>query len=297
MNNTVMFALAGVVVVVGFFLTRRRNDAATRRAESPVEHGSNAGHWEFYLGQVNDAPASITVDLALRDTSARPDAPVRLSVLLKMRDPADHGMGTAEDADSLRPVENRLEAQLRTRVEARMIGRIRGQGRWQIHFHVPSAEAAKSAGALVAEDLGRAPGLEWETAIALDPTWSFYDRVLAPDDERMQWILDRHVVEQLMKAGDPLTEARRVDHWVYFPTAAARTAFKKAIADRGFTVDVEHDEGADEHRFALQLHRIDSVDHDDIHAVAMEIKEAAESVGGDYDGWETMVLKGAQSVH
>ncbi|MBL0216686.1 MAG: ribonuclease E inhibitor RraB [Myxococcales bacterium] len=43
------------------------------------------------------------------------------------------------------------------------------------------------------------------------------------DSEQLEG--DRQTVASLISAGDPLTKARQVDHWIYFPTAAARDRF------------------------------------------------------------------------
>jgi hypothetical protein len=48
---------------------------------------------------------------------------------------------------------------------------------------------------------------------------------------------DRRVVETLERHGDDLTTVRRVDHWAYFRTAAARDAFVADAGEQGFRLD------------------------------------------------------------
>jgi regulator of RNase E activity RraB len=124
-----------------------------------------------------------------------------------------------------------------------------------------------------------------------DSGWEFFKTILFPGEQQLQWMMDRAVVDSLTKHGDPLTERRRVDHWIYFEDAAGRDAFEAAANAAGFATVEASKTPADDGRLGIQVHREDFVDLDRIHAVVMELVELAKAHRGDYDGWETAVLK------
>jgi regulator of RNase E activity RraB len=92
-----------------------------------------------------------------------------------------------------------------------------------------------------------------------------------------------------MEHGDPLKRPRRVDHWIYFEVASRRDAFVQAALDDGYEVESAHEDATSERRFCAQLHRVDSVELEEIHDVVMSLMELAEEHDGEYDGWETSV--------
>jgi hypothetical protein len=61
--------------------------------------------------------------------------------------------------------------------------------------------------------------------IMVDSAWSAYLEFLYPNEETREWMRNVKVADGLQKAGDKLTEARRVDHRAYFATAADREDF------------------------------------------------------------------------
>jgi regulator of RNase E activity RraB len=118
-----------------------------------------------------------------------------------------------------------------------------------------------------------------------DADWSYYRTFLYPDDARLRWIQDRRVVDVLERNGDRLELARRVDHWVYFETVTSRDAFIREVGLLGF--EVLTPDGDEE--LGVQLHRVDLVTVEAIHAVTTTLTEIAAKHRGTYDGWETSV--------
>jgi len=119
------------------------------------------------------------------------------------------------------------------------------------------------------------------------PDWGFSRESLRPDAERRRWIADRHVVEALQDRGDTLTLARPVHHWAFFTSASARDGFVAEAARDGFVVAELVDAAEGARAFGARLDRVDPVDLDHIHDVAMGLVELAARHDGDYDGWDT----------
>jgi len=120
-----------------------------------------------------------------------------------------------------------------------------------------------------------------------DPGWDNYRDFLLPDAERHQWMQDRRSWRFLQEKGDPLGIPRRVDRWIYFPTAGTRNAFVGDVAREGFVIGQVIDDSKADFSFGARVHRVDPVEH--IHEVVMNLVQLAEQHEGDHDGWETSV--------
>lgn len=237
--------------------------------------------WDFYVCLVDDAQASISLNLGFEHTAPVAGTDTLYWIRIQMLDAAEHGSGSATEAEILYPVEDHITGRAQTNGFL-YVGRLRNNGCWQLTFYGPAnrLEALQS----LANGLG---GREVEAGSKPDPSWTYYREFLFPSAERRQWMQDRRVVEVLAKEGDALRLPRRVDHWIDFPTANARDAFVGDAAREGFEVE----EAIDDVRFGARVHRVDSVELEHIHQVVMTLLKLAEPHAGDYDGWETSVAQ------
>lgn len=281
--------IAAALLLAAFvWLWRRRHRPEAAAPEDPPEQ------WDFYPEILGGEPASIVVDLALRDPSARPEAPWLVTIDLDMKDPDDHGMGSAEEVARLGPVEDGLQKLLETNFEGRPVGRIRGGGSWRLFVYLPTTDGVADA---VSSFVRNGPGVTCSVRAEQDPAWRVYDSVLAPDEERLRWMLDRRVVDRLEEAGDALDTPRPVDHHLEFPTREARVAFLKAIDGEGFAVTDEAFTNVEPRPYTLSLQRTDPVALEAIHRVVARLQKVAHELGGDYDGWGAPVVTPPRVLH
>ena len=293
-----MLKLVGVAVVllaiaagVVLYLRQTRGNRAGHAKATNVQatggertSASSGERWDFYLCKVDDAPASIFLDMSLHEQLPSASENTLYAVQIEMSDSGDHGMGTAAEADVLHPIEDVIVSEM-NESGLRYLGRLRNLGMWQLTFMGPIGReddvrhAATSALA--------SPGRSFELIARQDADWSYYRDFLYPDAERVRWMRDRDVVDALEQHGDSLRTERRVDHWVYFGDVESRSRFAEAVHGLGFGI-VELD-ASSESGPGLQVHRVDSVQLDDIHEVTTTLQELAERYGGEYDGWETSV--------
>jgi hypothetical protein len=242
--------------------------------------------WDFYQCLVDDRPASIFVDLQF----ARPPVHTTLASTMYwlrvwMLYPGEHAIGTDAEATAFEPIERRIEEHARN-LGLIYVGRIRSDGVWQLVFYGPAEHDPVVLARLAGDDR------EVEHGSRHDPNWDYYRDFLAPNAKNRQWMADARVVEALEEKGDRLDLPRRVDHWAYFRSAAARDAFVADALSEGFELQAVWDDGPDKHPHAAQLHRVDAVNLDHIHGVTMTLFELAARHGGTYDGWETSVEAG-----
>ncbi|MCR9246532.1 MAG: DUF695 domain-containing protein [bacterium] len=237
---------------------------------------------------VDDAPASILLDLALVRQAPIANEGTLYALHIAMSDLDHHGMGSHAEAEVLWPIDDAIAAAAKE-CGVRYVGRLRNRGTWQMTFMGP-AEQGDALEQIAVRAL-RPVGRTFETTVKADPEWSYYRDFLYPNAERRAWMSDYKVVEQLQKEGDPLTAERRVDHWIYFARAADRDTFLGESRKLGF--DGDHAEGLDEpeRSHGLQIHRVDHVDLGSIHEVVVTLMRLAETHAGDCDGWKTQVVK------
>lgn len=242
--------------------------------------------WDFYLCRVDDRPASIFTDLSRPARGADPTRDTLYAVFLDLAEPADHGMGSGDEAEVLFGIEDAVVAAAADE-GFEYVGRIRGSDRWQLSF-MAAADREPQLDLLVHPQASAAPR-SYEIRSMPDPDWSYAFGMLQPDRERLQWILDRRVVENLAKHGDPLTEPRDVAHWIHFADPAQREACKARLTAAGFECS-ETDDSPDSARpHGLVAKRIDSVDLHEIHDLVMFLVGHADACEGTYDGWESQV--------
>lgn len=249
---------------------------SARRARAGAQEGGAVDEgWDFYFCTLDDAPASIALDLGYVQRGADAARPTLLCVRVRLRRPRPDGLSDGDEAADLNGLEDRVTASLAARCDAVAVGRLTSAGRREFFFYGRSDAELAAALDEAAAGGPYAPLFRAE----VDPDWRFFFDVLAPGDREWQWILDRRVVDQLRAHGDDLDAARPVDHFVDLPDAEARDAFEAAIAEDGFSVSRAHA------GFGLRLQRADAVRLDRIHPVTWALGELARRLGGAYDGW------------
>ncbi|MEZ0224687.1 MAG: ribonuclease E inhibitor RraB [Alphaproteobacteria bacterium] len=104
-------------------------------------------------------------------------------------------------------------------------------------------------------------------------------------------VKNREVCAQLEKAGDSLTQPREIDHWIYFDETAQREKFRKRSVEMGFQTIKETDTPDHEKRYGIRINRVDLPSYDGIDTVTLPLFRLALEFEGEYDGWETEVIR------
>lgn len=260
-------------------------------AEPDVEPGADDDRggpsWDVYFKQLDGSTASILLDLQYRDPPPPSSADTRYRVRVTMLDPTEHGLGSTPESAALEPIEDAI-AERAQALGLVHVAHVKHNGINDIAFYGPTGKLDALRAIAEAAPLG---GRRVEVSAEADPGWRYYKDTLVPDPERWQWMGDRRVVDTLREHGDLLVTPRRVDHWAYFSTPMARQRFVDGAVLEGFELDATTDDNDLPRVFGAQVFRTDPVELEAIHAVVMKLVALAERNGGDYDGWETEIVK------
>ena len=246
--------------------------------------------WDFYFANVNDAVASLFVDLGIQKSAPDPERPWLLWTWVYFRQPRPDGLSSPEEAPALNDIEDRLVAAVREANGAELVGRITPAGRREFYFYGPRTPIFEEA---VTRTLGSFPGYRFDAGTKEDSAWAHYFDVLYPSAEDWQRIQNRHVLEKLEKEGDRPAIPRPVHHWAYFKSDDGRARFVATAKGMGFSADTQDasEEADSEYPFGVMLARTDRVDWDTINHLTIELHRLAAALDGSYDGWETSVEK------
>ena len=135
------------------------------------------------------------------------------------------------------------------------------------------------------------PKYKYYLNVKEDKEWDYYREFLYPNEETLNYMADQSVLRNLQDAGDPLTKARRVDHWLYFPSESDMKKCKEDLEKQNFTIQSAGYNKETSLPYELLIWRIDKVDIDSIYPTTSKLRETAKKYNGEYDGWETSVEK------
>ncbi len=105
----------------------------------------------------------------------------------------------------------------------------------------------------------------------------------APDEVQM-------ILDQLRAAGSDLSRPHPMEFYLFFPTEELAHRVAERIADNGFRVEVKK---TPQGRPAWMCYVTKSMvpRHAEIAAIGKRFSAIAQEFGGEYDGWETEVVK------
>ena len=246
--------------------------------------------WDFYFARVNDAVASIFVDLGLKADAPNEKRPWLLWVWVEMQSPRPDGLSSGEEAPKLYEIEESLNSMISPVCGAQLVGRITGSKRREYYFYGEEPgelEMATERAMKPFESYG------FQTGSAFQPEWEQYLGLLYPSATNLQRMMNRRVLDALAQQGDVHEQPRKVDHWLEFPSTAARAAARSTLEAIEFAIEGEYE--AEEPEAALPhslvVSRVDSVDTHTINGITLELARLAGEHGGSYDGWECPVTR------
>ncbi|ADE11353.1 DUF695 domain-containing protein [Sideroxydans lithotrophicus] len=242
--------------------------------------------WDFYFLNVDNKPASMFVDLGAHRLAPYSDLSHMAYIRLEMKSPRDDGLSSQEEYDSLLSIEKAIEAHL-VDDEADYLGRCTTNSCRDFFFYIAQPQNWAER---VANCMRAFPTYRYEVGNREDAGWSTYFSYLYPSPSNRQTIENRRVCEALERNGDKLRQSREIDHWSSFSEAAGRHAFVVEAMQLGFAVRSLSELDKGNTRYVAQLWRTDIPALNTIDDVTLPLFNLAYKHGGEYDGWESIVV-------
>jgi uncharacterized protein (TIGR01619 family) len=244
--------------------------------------------WDFYPLLVDDRPASIYVDLGAIDSAPNAELPHMAYIQLHMNAPREDGLSSQEEFDALILIEDALTRDL-VGVGTDYVGRCTTNSCRDFYFYVARPQDWQSR---ITECMRLFPSYAYEADAREDRGWSTYLSYLYPSGSDRQTIENRRVCDSLERNGDKLLEAREIDHWIHFVDVANRDEFIDRASHLGFSLRAvsELSEDHNNDRYTVQVWRSDVPSFSNIDSVTLPLFNLAAEYGGEYDGWESIVV-------
>ena len=246
--------------------------------------------WASYITETESgARAAIIADLALYRSAPVAGKETLLSVELEMLNARSDGLSSAEEADTLNEINEKIAESLQQTDGAINAGRLKQGGKVTMYFYLPRGKNAKKT---VDKAMAGYPEYRYRVETREEREWETYRRSLYPKPEKLRSILNGRIVDRLIESGDTLERKRRVEHRAYFRSAEQQKLYVEFVAGNGFNIESLDIFESVEKPYGVHFSRTDYVDHDSVDGYTIELWKHANELGGEYDGWETVVISG-----
>lgn len=243
--------------------------------------------WDFYRLLVDDQPASIMVDLGIRNSVPLNSHNFMGYMRTHMISPRQDGLSSQEEFDELIKIGESIKSSITSNREGHLyVGRNTSDGNRDFYFYTSSLEKLHEC---LENVVGEFPKYQFTLGGREDAEWSTYLNFLYPSPTQTQQIMDRRVCDQLEANGDDFSIEREIDHRVYFSDKSRLKQYEDYLAEGEFLII---DVGKTKPLFGN--HFIDFKHFgtpDKVSDVVYELFNKAQELGGTYDGWGCEVQK------
>lgn len=245
--------------------------------------------WDVYLASYNGKPGSTVINMGLKKTAPLVSFPYVLVTGVRYTNCREDGFPEEGELDRLHVISDSLDATLERVFTIKKAGTFTNNCERLEYYYLSDTMGVRSKlQHLYVSVFGSyVPYIN----IKADRKWTYYLEFLYPNETIREYMSNQKVLDALLKSGDKLEAARKVDHWAYFKTTKDLDCFQAAIKAMGFAIEGTGKDKKSPMPFRLQFSRNDKVDLSSISAITNDLRKKAVNCQGDYDGWETFVIK------
>ena len=241
------------------------------------------------MARYEEGPGSTLVNMSLLTKAPMKQYPYLLKAGVKLKKCSDDGLFTPAESDVLYSISDKIKASIDSLEKNISAGTFTCQCLRTDYYYIGDTTNARAV--LAATFKTYLPNYEYIIEIRPDSAWNSYLKFLYPNEETMEYIENGKVVMNLSKEGDDLSKPRQVDHWLYFKTEADRATFLQYALQEKFKVEGKEYTSKGKLHYQLHLSRTDMVDLGSICPITLKLRKKAKELNGEYDGWETFVIK------
>lgn len=268
-----------------FFHLNNESSATVTRVDLPAYQQD----WAAYLSTVNnDKVGSIMVDLGLNSVAPISTHPFLLQIEVPMRFPNENGLPLQKEFQTLNQIDETLSRVLSSN-GAIYAGHLYLEKVMYLNYYISNQRGFESEVSTVMSAFSE---YSYKIEIKEDSNWDTFKDFLYPQPIQLQSIHNRKIIAYFENQGDRLDKEREVIHWIYFENEQAREAFISRIKGKGFTVESKKQiEATDGRPYQLRISRVDNLTPSKADEYMLDLWQMAQDCGGEYDGWETTMIK------
>ncbi|WP_062542553.1 DUF695 domain-containing protein [Rufibacter tibetensis] len=247
------------------------------------------GNWDVYLAQYEKGAGSTTLDMSLIKTAPHQQFPFLVITGVTYSECRNDGFPEKLEFDKLYDISDNVEQIIKSTTLSRMAGTFTYNCERLDYIYVQDTLNLREK--LTELYASKFKSYKPYINIRLDQAWEAYTSFLYPNPIIQEYMSNEKVLNQLRLAGDALDKPRPIDHWLYFNNNKERALFIKYALEEKFKI--VNKATIEDSKLPYQLHisRTDSADSQSINNITIQLKNKALELNGNYDGWESVVLK------
>jgi regulator of RNase E activity RraB len=247
------------------------------------------GNWDVYMAMYDKGAGSTTLNMDLVKHAPKKDLPYLLITGVTFINCTNDGFPNKDEFNNLYKVSDNVQEIVARLNKMELVGTFTYQCERLDHIYISDTTQIRSK--LIELYNSKFSNYKYYINIKRDDNWDAYLKFLYPNEETQEYMSNQKVIEQLKAGGDNLTKARQVDHWLYFANANDRDLFEKSIVNNGYKIENKEKLDNSDKPYELQISRTDKVDPESINVITLNLRRKAKQLNGDYDGWETFIVK------
>jgi regulator of RNase E activity RraB len=238
--------------------------------------------WDTYVCQLEEGPLFVAFDFEAASEDLTGTLPHCARVLIPIREPNQNGGPVSPEAERLYEMEDELcSALAKAGVDCREVGRLTHAGTRELVFQLDDWEAFRPP---VAQWM--AEQFDYEIDVSEHDGWEFFNDCIRPTEEVWLYLGDQSVVRNLLEAGSNPEKEHAIE-FCLCGAAKGLQAAAAALQERQFTPCGKLDFRSGEIVMVKQL----PLDVETIFAESMALRELANELGIEYDGWGAAVVQ------
>lgn len=244
--------------------------------------------WDAYIAQFDGGPGSVILNMSVKGRAPVSKFPYVLVTGVTYKDCGPEGFPSQDEFPKLHIIHDSVQAVIKSVTSFINAGSFTHQCERLDYVYVSDTQNLRKR----LEELYNKRFSNYKPYINIkeDKKWEYYLSFLYPNEQTLNYMGDVKVVESLSKAGDKLEKPRQVDHYIYFKEKKDRDEFVEFIVKEKYKIEDKSFNKANKQYSAL-ISRVDKVDISSINEITEYLRKIAIRFKGDYDGWETFVIK------
>lgn len=251
---------------------------------------SQEENWDVYMAHYEKGAGSTLVNMSLKESAPIKQFPFLLSTGVQLIKCTDEGLPAKKEFDVLYQISDKIKSVIDAATKNKPAGTFSYQCERTDYYYLTDTIGLQKL--LEAAYQTAFPQYKFSIKIRKDEQWEAYLTFLYPNDDSFEYMSNEKVILKLSEQGDLLIKPRHVDHWLYFKNEADRDKFISYALNEKFKIEKTQLAKDSKLKYQLQISRTDKVDIDSISKTTIALRKKAIELNGEYDGWETFVVKG-----